>query len=241
MKKGFYMSPATSSRTRRDPLAYLHKAPIVHFAKGDVIFDTRIAPARLLLVLSGRVAVFHSDQNGRELLLRIAQADALCGESALAPGVPLLQRAVALRDTEVMTWSPAELEVQILREPQLGSALMEEMCARLKSFRERIFGLAVLNNRARLIFTLLDLAETIGEVTPEGAIRVTGLTHQLIADFTATSREIVTMDLNRLRKRGAISYSRRYLDISRRALALELRDEGLEGFCRSNETASAAA
>jgi hypothetical protein len=57
------------------------------------------------------------------------------------------------------------------------------------------------------------------------------LTHQLIADYTGTSREIVTMELNRLRRLSAIGYARAYIDLHKDALASELRNEGQPSFC----------
>jgi Mn-dependent DtxR family transcriptional regulator len=61
---------------------------------------------------------------------------------------------------------------------------------------------------------------------PDGATRITGLTHQAIADYVGTSREIVTSEMNRLRRLGYVSYSRLHTDIYARALGEWMRQQG---------------
>jgi len=65
----------------------------------------------------------------------------------------------------------------------------------------------------RVMLALVQLASNTGTKTPEGTTRVASLTHQTIAEYVGTSREIVTFQLNRLRKLGMIKYSRKYMDI----------------------------
>ena len=234
----------TNSRMRadrHDPLHYLQKSQIVKYEKGDVISDAE-RQGRLYLVLSGRAQVFHTDNTGRNVLLQIIEPEGFFGESGMwAPAPWLNQTAIAAIPTEVMSWTAAEIEAQILREPALGLALLEDLCTRCTILRERIFALSVLPNRARLMVTLLQLGEMIGEETETGAVRVCGLTHQLLADYAATSREIVTMELNWLRRIGAIDYSRAYIDVKKDMLIAELRNEGRHTFCPPMEPARRAA
>jgi CRP-like cAMP-binding protein len=217
---------------RHDPLHHLQKSQIAKFAKGDVIYESASPETRLYLVLSGRVQVFHSDNGGQRVLLQIVEPEGFFGETGMwGAAPPLSHTAVAATQTELMSWTSQEVEAQIMREPSLGLALIEELCERCTLLRERIFALSVLPNRARLMVALLQLGDMIGEETETGAIRLRGLTHQLIADYTGTSREIVTMELNRLRRLSAIGYARAYIDLHKDALAAELRNEGQPSFC----------
>jgi CRP/FNR family transcriptional regulator, cyclic AMP receptor protein len=217
---------------RHDPLHYLQKSAIIRYAKGDVIGDGTGGNGRLFLVLNGRVQVFHADNNGKNVLLHIVEPEGFFGEAGLWGAAPWLNQTIsAAAPTELMSWTAAEIEAQILREPALGLALLEKMTERISLLRDRIFALSVLPNRARLMVTLRQLAEIMGEPTETGILRLRSLTHQMIADYTGTSREIVTMELNWLRRISAINYARSYIDVDLGALDAQLKHEGAYSFC----------
>jgi CRP-like cAMP-binding protein len=88
---------------------------------------------------------------------------------------------------------------------------------------------------------LIQLARTNGSSTPQGATRLTGLTHQAIADYVGTSREIVTSEMNRLRRLGYLSYSRLHTDIYLSALTEWMRQQGTRVYAdTAGETVQAA-
>ena len=62
----------------------------------------------------------------------------------------------------------------------------------------------------------------------DGATRVAALTHHTIAEYVGTSREIVTFQLNRLRRLGMLRYSRKHMDIYTSAMQEALREQGVE-------------
>ena len=53
------------------------------------------------------------------------------------------------------------------------------------------------------------------------------LTHHTIAEFVGTSREIVTFQMNRLRRMGLIRYSRKYIDVYPQAIRESLKQQGM--------------
>jgi hypothetical protein len=57
---------------------------------------------------------------------------------------------------------------------------------------------------------------------------VPALTHHTIAEYVGTSREIVTFQLNRLRRLGMLRYSRKHMDIYVGALQETLRNQGVD-------------
>ena len=58
-------------------------------------------------------------------------------------------------------------------------------------------------------------------------MRIDSLTHHTIADYVGTSREVVTFQMNRIRRLGLIRYNRRYIDVYSRAVAEALRLRGI--------------
>jgi hypothetical protein len=67
----------------------------------------------------------------------------------------------------------------------------------------------------------------LGTPQPDGAMRIDSLTHHTIADYVGTSREVVTFQMNRIRRLGLIRYNRRYIDVYSRAVAEALRLQGI--------------
>ena len=97
-----------------------------------------------------------------------------------------------MESARVMAWTPAEIKRHVEREPMLGIALAEYWANQSFLLRERLVGMAGLMTKARVAHSLIQLAQCLGTATPQGTLEITGMTHQLIADYVGTSREMVT-------------------------------------------------
>ena len=125
-----------------------------------------------------------------------------------------------------MSWNTDDLQRHIEREPKLAMALFEYFATNNASLLERVKNVAGYKTGPRVTIALVRLAQQIGVRRPDGATRVTGMTHQAIAEYVGTSREIVTSEMNRLRRLGYVNYSRKYLDVFAEALTEWQRQEG---------------
>jgi CRP-like cAMP-binding protein len=216
-----------------DILSYLPRPRIAEFSKGHTVYGPDRPAEYLHLVISGSVKVFTTARDGRHLLLRIVSRDGLFGECALVPGeVAARQSALALDRTQAMSWSAEEVQKRIESHPKLAMALLEHFAASNCRLEDRLKALAGLTTGPRVTFALLQLARETGVPRPDGSQRITGLTHQAIAEYVGTSREIVTSEMNRLRRLGYVSYTRRHLDIFADAMAERQRQEAGEGVAR---------
>jgi CRP-like cAMP-binding protein len=126
-----------------------------------------------------------------------------------------------------MAWSAAEIELQIEREPRLGIALSQHLVLQCIELQDRIESMAVHKTPERVMLALLQLGADLGSPMADGAIRVPSLTHHTIAGYVGTSREIVTFQMNRLRRLSLIRYSRKYIDIYPQAIRETLRQQGV--------------
>ena len=125
-----------------------------------------------------------------------------------------------------MSWSRAEIEQQVEREPRLGIALSQYLVRECLELQDRIESMAVHKTPERVMLALLQLASDLGTPLPDGATRVASLTHHTIAEFVGTSREIVTFQMNRLRRLGLIRYSRKFIDVYVPAMRENLKQQG---------------
>jgi CRP-like cAMP-binding protein len=122
-----------------------------------------------------------------------------------------------------MSWTRAEIEQQIEREPRFGVALSQYVLRLGRELADRIETMAVLKTPERVVAALLQLGASLGEARPDGLLRMPGLTHHTVSEYVGTSREIVTYQMTRLRGQGLIRYSRQFIDIDVKGLETALR------------------
>ena len=57
----------------------------------------------------------------------------------------------------------------------------------------------------------------------DGAVRIPPLTHQVLSGYVGTSREVITAEMNQLRRQGFVRYSRKAIQVYPEALTEHLR------------------
>jgi CRP-like cAMP-binding protein len=211
-----------------DPLQYLSRKQLVEYRRGQVIFNEDQRADGIYLLASGRVMVSAPASDGSEVVLDIYRADQFFGHTGLLGLAHRGERAVTLERSSTMFWTTDEIEEQIQRHPRLGVALMQVMLLRNTEFAQRIESMANEKTPERVARILLRFADTLGESSPDGAIRMPPLTHQTLSNCIGTSREIVTFQMNRLRQLGYMRYSRRGIELYSEALRDRLRQGPLD-------------
>jgi CRP/FNR family transcriptional regulator, cyclic AMP receptor protein len=213
---------------RHDALNYLPSTRIIAFPRRSVIYEPTRPASRLYLLLSGRVKILITSSTGVQMLLRVATAEEFLGECALVPVENgLRESAVVMESAQLMSWTAEEVEERIEQEPRLALALCEYFGRNNALVRDRITTISSCTTGPRVMTALVELSRSIGAPTPQGALRISGLTHQAIAEYVGTSREIVTSEMNRLRRLGYVSYSRLHTDIYTSALSEWMRQQGM--------------
>jgi CRP/FNR family transcriptional regulator, cyclic AMP receptor protein len=196
-----------------DPLTYLPHKPAQELPKGTIIYGPDSPNEHLHVVIEGRVSITHASPGGGQTVGRIVRADGLFGESVLGRKAPPAESAVALDNVTMMSWTRDEVERQIEREPRLGLALCQTLARQGLELQKRIESMAVYKTPERVMLALLELAGELGAEMPDGTVRIPSLTHHTLAEYVGTSREVVTFQMNRLRRLGLIRYSRQFIDV----------------------------
>lgn len=209
-----------------DPLNYLPRRPLTRFAKGSVIYSGDCEA--LYLVASGRVKVTFQASGERESMMRVVRPQGLFGECVFVENVGG-SRAVALDEVQLMAWKRMEVEEQIEQEPLLGLALIEHLLLIMSEVKERLQAMASCKTQERVMFSMLRLARALGERQPDGSLKMAALTQQVLSEYVGSTREIVTTQMNRLRRLGMIRYSRRYIEVYPEAIESALRRGGILG------------
>jgi CRP-like cAMP-binding protein len=222
---GMSASMAVVGFDAEDPLTILPRTPTREYKKQEIIYHPQDRNDALYLILEGRVKVSRFVETGREVILNFYRADDFIGASCFLGGNHHAEQATAVDKTTVMSWSTQELNRLVLRNPALGPALLRSLAQKLAETRHRIESFSVDHIDRRLVKTLLDFGQRFGQQRPDGMTHLLPFTHEQLARYVGTSREIVTGYMNRLRREHLVNYSRRGMDLNLRALETYLTQE----------------
>ena len=219
------MSPTSAGivREREDALMYLPRKGVMECRRGQVVYDEQHPVAGLYLVVKGRVKVSITLEDGSQTVVGVYGADEFFGEGAMLGKSEGQERASALENTTLMSWTTAEIEEQIERQPKLGMALIQILVERCLDFEARLQSMALDKTPQRVAQCLLGFAKRLGTPGPDGSVRIPPFTHQLLSEYVGTSREIVTFQMNHLRQLSLLRYSRKGIEVFVELLTAHLR------------------
>ena len=222
-----------SIQTRaEDALAHLPVSNTTEYAKGEGIYGQDRCSSSLYLVVTGKVAISQTAEDGREVLLEIVRPEELFGESAFLDVPRPSERATAIEKTKLMTWAISDIEDLVMKRPRLAVALLQILAQRSAEFSRRIASFSIDTIERRLAHCLLRFSERLGTLEEDGSVRMMPFTHSLLSQYVGTTREIVSQHMNRFRRQGYVTYSRHGILLYRDALKATL--DRSTGAVRSN-------
>ena len=194
---------------------YPGKATI--FARGD-------PGDSLFLLKEGVVRICSVSEKGGETILHILKPDAIFGELLFSEERRALT-AIAGTDV-VVTVIPRKNFLEILRSvPVVAENVIRLLSMRLSKVEKEIADFGHTWSYNRLAMVLLELAREHGVETPAGTRIPLRLTHEDLAKLIGTTRETVTTQVNRFRKKGLVGREGRFFLVNRKGLESFLRSE----------------
>ena len=176
--------------------------------KGGCIYMPRDRAEMIFIIMSGQVKISSINAEGKEITKMILGKGEVFGEMAVIGEMLRHDYAIALADTELCIVDIHELCSLMRERSELNAFFMRIFGSRQLDMERRFESLIFQDSRSRIVALLLELVSTQGErVGIEWVIR-RPITHQEIANITATSRQTVTTTLNDLRYKRLISFSR---------------------------------
>jgi len=209
-----------------DPLALLPRTPVREYKKNEVIYDPEDRGETLYLVIDGRVKVSRLAEAGKEVVLDFYHKDDFFGETGFLVSEKYGEQATAVDKTSLMLWTIAELKRLMMRTPALGPALLRVLAQKVLDANQRIESFCLDPINRRLVKTLLHLGQRFGQQTEDQMLHLLPTTHEQLARYVGTSREIVTQYMNQFRRDRLLRYSRRGVDLDVHALERYLAGTG---------------
>jgi CRP-like cAMP-binding protein len=176
------------------------------WAAGQVLFQRGDAGDDLIALAEGRVRLSLGTAQGRELVLRHAEAGDMLGELAVFDGAPRSADAVAVTATTGWVLDRAAMQSLARRHPDLMLSVAAYLCGRLRDTTDQMEGIALYSLEARLArFLLFTLRQIHGDdLPPDPRLRL-DINQSELAAVLGASRPKVNRALQGLRDAGAVT------------------------------------
>lgn len=180
--------------------------------KNDIIFFSDTDKKRLYTIKEGTLKICHQDENGNEVITELLTEHDIFGYYSLnntATGKQEEYAKVLSNKVRICSFEVEKFKEVLQKNPDLSikySALLNE---KLVSFQQRYSDLVFKDVNTRVAEFFKRYASHHAKKTEDGLEMEMMLTHQEIADYTASSRQSVTSIVNKLVEDGKIIYEGR--------------------------------
>lgn len=154
----------------------------------------------LYVILSGKVKVYVSGDDGKEVTLNIQGMGEYFGELALIDDEPRSASVITLEPSLLAKIAKKDFQQCLMENPGIALQLLRTQSKRIRALTESVKNLALLDVYGRVVHTLTKMATKDGKklvIEPK-------LTHQEIANMVGASREMVSRIMKDLSTGGYI-------------------------------------
>jgi CRP/FNR family cyclic AMP-dependent transcriptional regulator len=190
--------------------ALSRRATMRSFAKNTVVVSEGDRTDSLYIIVSGRVRVYVSDDQGKEIILNHAGKGEYFGEMVLDEG-PRSASVITLEPTRFLVVPKEDFAAFLANSPQFALHLVRKLIRRVRALTHDVKSLALMDVYGRVARMLLDLA-----VERDGALVIEDRpTQQEMANRIGASREMISKILSELAAGGYIEVARDRITIAR--------------------------
>ncbi len=186
--------------------------------RGRVFFTPGETGEVLFILKRGKVQLYRVAPDGKKLILATLGPGTVFGEMALVGQRMYGSFAEAVEDCTLCVMSRTDVERFVTTKPRFALRLLELVGRRLMDTEDRLERVAFRSVPARLAAAILDLSG--------GGTRLSGVSHQDLADFVGTYRETATRVLNEFRAAGLIELARTTIVIHDREALRQIAEHG---------------
>ncbi|MCG8329970.1 MAG: Crp/Fnr family transcriptional regulator [Chitinophagales bacterium] len=181
------------------------------YKKGNYIYLPEEHADKVYFITTGRVKIGTYSDGGKEITKAILGVGEVFGELSIIGASARRDFAYAMEDTETCVLSTDDMKSLMRDHSALSLFLMRVMGSRVLEMEQRLESLVFKDSRTRIIEFLHELGVKRGQRVGYEMLVRKFITHQEIANLTATSRQTVTTVLNELRNDNIITFNRKRL------------------------------
>ena len=188
------------------------------YRKGAVIYSKGDPGDALFILKSGKVRILALSDKGMETIVHILKEGAIFGELILSEET---RAFTAVAGTEALTTvlSKGSLVELLTSIPTVSMNFNRLLSKRLAKVEMEFGDFGHSWSYTRLAKVLLRLCDEHGKETPKGILIPLRLTHEDLANLIGTTRETVTTQMIRFRRKGLVKRQDRFLVVNKPRLA----------------------
>jgi CRP-like cAMP-binding protein len=182
----------------------------------EVIYTPGQTGDAVFLIRRGRVKVSRLSSDGREITLCLCHSGEFFGEESLVSTMPRVCQAQALDECTLLVLPGLVLQQLMDAEAPFAVAMARLLEGRRVQLEDQVEDLAFRDVGGRLARLLISLAAQQGMHRENGhTLLNTRLTHQELANCVGTTRETLTLTIDRFKADGWIRLEGKMIDICR--------------------------
>jgi CRP/FNR family transcriptional regulator, cyclic AMP receptor protein len=181
-----------SSLTDQELLQISEKIRIKTFRKNETILHEEDTNEYMYTILSGKVKVIQTSEDGKETILAMHKTGDFFGEMSLIDGKTMPATVLAMEETLTAIISKQEFILLISMQGKVLEKLLIILCTRLRESWNKIQMLNFNNAAQRIKMLFSMLSAEYGEKSVDAITLNIKLTHQDIANMAGVTRETVT-------------------------------------------------
>lgn len=173
--------------------------------QGEMVFNQGEHHDGIFIIRRGQVRVYYTAPSGREITLAYWTPGHFIGGPDIYGGGIHMWSGVAIEDCEVTALSGASLQKLLVQMPSFALALIDGLIAKGKCYSSMAQILGTRSVIERLAQYLLNLSELYGVSDGDTIVIDRKVTHDQIAAMVGSTRQWVTMMLQRFQSKHIIA------------------------------------
>jgi CRP-like cAMP-binding protein len=191
---------------REEDPAFNKVVSIRHIDRGNVVATAGDLSSKMYVLMSGKVNLVCTNNEGRRLVIAALEPGAIFGEGALNDSGDPNVFVEAAEDVSVWVIPASEARNMTIQYPILGWGLLQTYGQRLMQVENSLEDVAYKKLPERLAMLLLELGDN-----RNGLIK--GVSHQSLADHLGTYRETVSAILRDFKRQELVELGYRRINI----------------------------
>lgn len=192
------------------------------YKKGEIILEAEINPPSVFYIEKGFIKVYSLDSSGEEKNYVFYKDGVIFPLVLVLKGTPDNLYYEAMSDTIIRETTKESFMQFIHSDKEVLEEVLQMVLDLFGVYLDRVENLELSKAYARVIARLLFIAKRFGRVEGNRVLLDIPITHYDIADSIALTRETTSREIEKLRKKGLITYIDRSVWIND---AEKLKDE----------------
>lgn len=174
------------------------------YKKGNIIIGEGDKGDRIFIIKTGKVKIYKTSLDGREVILDIKNDGSVFGEVVLFNDINYPASVEAIEDTNLYVIKNEDIEEIIKNNSDIALEIIKVLNRRLHDAQKKLKNMALNDTYVRTAQLLIKLSTKYGKDTKDGLEIDLRLTREELASLAGTSRETVSRALSQFNKENAI-------------------------------------